>query len=796
MNRRATLKVALESILQQTFTDYEIIVINDAGVDVEDIVTSLNTRNNVTSIRHGRNRGLAATRNSGLGVARGKYIAYLDDDDRFLPRHLEILVAVLEKGSCQVAYSDAWRVWQIKEMDHYVESNRDLPYSQDFNPDMLLLSNYFPVLCMMHEKTCLNKTGMFDETLTTHEDWDLWIRMSRYFVFAHVKETTAEFTWRTDGSSMTSRISKDFLRTKRVIYKKYDEYFRLQPHLIPMRDKELRDLENRAQTHQFECTIIIPVWNKVELTKQCLGHLVDVTKEISYEVVIVDNHSIDGTDEFLASLGGDVQIIRNPTNLGFAKACNQGARVARGKHLVFLNNDTIPKPGWLEPLIQEVDSHDNVAVVGSKLLYPDNTIQHAGVVLSRFYRTPYHLFLGVHESLPAVNERREFQAVTAACMLVRKEIFDEIGGFDEGFVNGFEDIDLCLKIRQLGKKVIYQPNSCVYHLEKQTPGREKLEEANLTRFLARWEHQWLVDEDLLAYQSGYIIQQSVVEGKFQSRLTPIHEMANFAAWERVVDLQQLLLGRECQPLVKMADSQKIQNLVGDVEAWPNDLGILEWLGRVCTTLECEQEAAKFWEKLLTIGDHPNARLGLTRTAIKNGNLDEAQKHLDVLKRDFNPGEEGLMLQGILSIQRKNYSKAKLAFEQSLALDAENRKARMGLGMACMGLGQTEEAWDIFEEVVSGDPDAIDAIHCLMQAGTALQRWDSLGNHLAQFVERNPADCDMRFALAGVQFRAGNAEKANEQLTWLKLIKPEYEGLEDLERLLQAPEPQPNLVSTR
>jgi thioredoxin-like negative regulator of GroEL len=112
----------------------------------------------------------------------------------------------------------------------------------------------------------------------------------------------------------------------------------------------------------------------------------------------------------------------------------------------------------------------------------------------------------------------------------------------------------------------------------------------------------------------------------------------------------------------------------------------------------------------------------------------------------------------------------------------------------MGLDQSDEAWDIFEQVVSVDQDNIDAIHCLIQAGTALQRWESLGNHLAQFVERNPADCDMRFALAGVQFRAGYFEKAKEHLTWLRLMKPELEGLEDLEGLLQTSQA-PELVAS-
>jgi len=795
-NRRDTLKTALQSIIQQTFTDFEIIVINDAGVDVEDIVASFNTKNNVTSIRHGKNRGLAAARNSGLGVARGKYIAYLDDDDRYACNHLETLVSFLEESRYQVAYSDAWQICQRKEQGEYIEIQRNVPYSLDFNRDMLLINNCFPVLCMMHEKACLETTGVFDETLTTHEDWDLWIRLSRHFGFAHLKEVTAEFTWRMDGSSMTSRIPTDFLRTKRLIYEKYDEYFRLQPHLIPLKDQELRNLESRVNPQPFECSIIIPVFNKLELTQQCLMHLAEVTTGISYEVVIVDNYSTDGTCEFLETLGGDVQIIRNDTNLGFAKGCNQGARAARGRHLVFLNNDTIPKSGWLDPLIEEVTSHADVAVVGSKLLYQDNTIQHAGVVISRRYRTPYHLFCGVPENSPAVNTRREFQAVTAACMLVRKAIFEEVGGFDEGFVNGFEDVDLCLKIRQLGKKVIYQPQSCLYHLESQTPGRKTHDEANAHRLLARWEHQWWVDEDLVAYQNGYIIQQSLSEVKFQTKMVPINMVADSARWERVVELQKILLGQICQPLAQMADNQKIRKLLVHVEAWPKDLGLLEWVGRVCETLQCEQEAVQFWEQLLTLGDHPNARLGLARGYLKARKFEEAQKHLDVLNRKFNPRSEGWLLQGILSMQRQNYAEAKQAFGQSLGIDPENIKARMGLGMACMGLELPVEAWNVFEKVVAVDPDHAEAMRCLIQTGTILERWDALAERLTRFIERNPADCEVRFALAGVLFRAGYLEKAKEHLTWLLLVQPDFEGLEDLERVLAIPQAQSNLVSVR
>ncbi len=176
-----------------------------------------------------------------------------------------------------------------------------------------------------------------------------------------------------------------------------------------------------SQVPTFLCSIIMPVHNNVELTRQSLTALAKVTDGCEYEVIVVDNHSTDGTQEFLSSLGGDVQIIRNAENRGFSKACNQGAKAARGRYLVFLNNDTIPQTGWLEPLVREVEQDRDVAVVGSKLLYGDGTIQHAGVVFSRTGGIPYHLYRRLPGDASAVNRRCEFQCVTAqlpACWFV------------------------------------------------------------------------------------------------------------------------------------------------------------------------------------------------------------------------------------------------------------------------------------------------------------------------------------------------------------------------------------------
>jgi glycosyltransferase involved in cell wall biosynthesis len=220
-NRPGMLADCLKSIQSQTYQNVEAIVVNDGGVDVKKIIESLNRQNQITLLEHHANRGMAAARNTGIGVARGKYLAYLDDDDSYLPHHIETLVSFLENNDCKVAYTDAHRV-HIKTIDGQdALQRRDVPYSIDFDSDRMLVQNYIPTLCVMHEKICLDAAGPFDEGLTVLEDWDLWIRMSRRFPFAHIRNITCEFAWRTDGKTMSSGRRKEFWRTVEFIYGKY-----------------------------------------------------------------------------------------------------------------------------------------------------------------------------------------------------------------------------------------------------------------------------------------------------------------------------------------------------------------------------------------------------------------------------------------------------------------------------------------------------------------------------------------------------------------------------------------------
>lgn len=236
-NRPEMLSHAISSIQNQTFSCCEIIVVNDAGDPVEDRLNQFKDRSRINYVRHAFNRGLAASRNSGIRLARGKYIAYLDDDDLFYHDHLEKLVNFLETTEYKVAYTDAYRAHQVMQSGKYIVTKRDIPYSYDFDYDRILYSNFVPVLCFMHEKACLDGVGGFDETLNRHEDWDLWIRLSRKYKIAHIKKITCEFSWRQDGTSMTSGGRVEFRKTYEQICDKYHEISKHNPTVMKLQSK-------------------------------------------------------------------------------------------------------------------------------------------------------------------------------------------------------------------------------------------------------------------------------------------------------------------------------------------------------------------------------------------------------------------------------------------------------------------------------------------------------------------------------------------------------------------------------
>lgn len=257
-------------------------------------------------------------------------------------------------------------------------------------------------------------------------------------------------------------------------------------------------------------SIIIPVFNKIDFTKKCLAALFKNTPEDKYEVIVIDNGSNDGTREYLASLQGrPLRVIANPENMGFAHACNQGAAAASSDYLLFLNNDTEPQEGWLDPLVSLLDNDQTVGAAGSKLLFPDNTIQHAGVLVIE-NRKSHEPIVAIHAhykkpaDYPDANLTRTYQALTAASILIRRSAFEQAGGFDEGYWNGYEDVDLCFRLGSIGWKIVYQPASVLIHHESQSgPERFSKVHQNIQRLIERWHGK--IKPDMIIKEDGSVV---------------------------------------------------------------------------------------------------------------------------------------------------------------------------------------------------------------------------------------------------------------------------------------------------
>lgn len=309
------------------------------------------------------------------------------------------------------------------------------------------------------------------------------------------------------------------------------------------------------------CSIIVPVHNQSALTRQCLDSVLGTESRATYEIIVIDDASTDGTAALLAGYADTVSTITHRENTGFATACNDGAAAAEGEYLVFLNNDTIAQPGWLDTLVDHADRNPQASVVGSKLLFPNDTVQHAGVVIGQD-GYPRHLYAGFPADHPAVNKSRPFQAVTAACMLVRRGPFEKAGGFDSAYHNDLEDLDLCLRLREAGHEVHYCHESVLYHLE--SVSREvkyTTESARLYR--SQWgdrvEHddfEYYIEDGLLraAYRAVY---------PFKLEISPL--LASIDTEDRLEETERLLDERSGQVLQLLKETIRLTARIASLE---------------------------------------------------------------------------------------------------------------------------------------------------------------------------------------------------------------------------------------
>ena len=205
-NRTHSLKIAIQSVLDQSYQQFELIVVNDGGTrDCEKIIRSFKSdKIRYLYVKHG---GLSHALNQGILSSRSTYISYLDDDDRYFPDHLETLVYCLQQSGYPLVYSDGYRVTDRGKDPHPEEDLKEVPYSVDFNPGELSQWNYIPILCIAHRRGCFERTGLFENALPNMMDWDLWVRFSRHFDFKHIKKISCEYElWHSTESLSGNRV--------------------------------------------------------------------------------------------------------------------------------------------------------------------------------------------------------------------------------------------------------------------------------------------------------------------------------------------------------------------------------------------------------------------------------------------------------------------------------------------------------------------------------------------------------------------------------------------------------------
>jgi len=418
------------------------------------------------------NRGTAGNSNAALSLATGEFVGFLDHDDYLAPNALYEVVKLLSTNpKADFVYTDEVLI-----------SGKGKPYCVLYRPDFSLdyfLSHPYIVHFVVIRKELIDSVGGFREEFPTSHDYDLFLRiLSKTRNICHIPKVL--YYWRTHPSSAghvykprVMELSKialtDFLRREGIAGSVHDtgyfNFFRVKRQIIG------RPL----------VSIIILTKDKVEFLKRCIQSIEEKTTYRNYEVIVVDNMSESpDTKEYLEYLqthypNYSVIPFREPFN--FSRLNNHAATYAKGQHLLFLNNDTEVISGeWLEAMLEH-SQRDEVAFVGAKLLFPDGRIQHVGVVIGllgcaehvyKFAQSRNDIgYLGHFVSI------RNWSAVTAACMMVKKAVFEELGGFDEKLKISWGDTDLCLRAIEKGYLNVFTPYAELYHYESATRGEGK-----------------------------------------------------------------------------------------------------------------------------------------------------------------------------------------------------------------------------------------------------------------------------------------------------------------------------------
>ena len=486
-NRAAGIGESIESVLAQSYKNWELLIVDDGSDDdTQTVVEQFQKRASAIRLIKNAHEGVSAARDTGLREAKGDVIAYLDSDNQWWPDYLLFMVAALAETNRNCAYCALRR---IDRDDHGRVTYRNT----HFRYEDLLKNNYIDINIFVHRRELFEALGGFDRQLRRWVDWDLILRYVRVHEPVEVPVALCDYIIHKKLKQITSEEPKAF------------KFKVLGKHLVSWQRLE----EGLAQRAPNLVSVVIPVFNQLDLTRSCVDSLEGTQAGEEFEIVIVDNGSESETAEGLSELEARIprlRVVTNYENYWFALGNNMGVAQTDGEYVVLLNNDTQVTPGWLHALIEPLRTRPEIGAVGPKLLYEDDTIQCAGIVFSDRSKIPYHIYRNLSGDAPCVNQPREFQALTGACIAVRAEDYIALRGLDARFANGCEDMDFCFRMRLLrNKRLLYSSDSVVYHYEGRTEGRSRSIQYNRQAFVDLWGDKVVVDDAGFYEQDGIVV---------------------------------------------------------------------------------------------------------------------------------------------------------------------------------------------------------------------------------------------------------------------------------------------------
>lgn len=482
------LRQMIESVQNQSYSEWELCIGNASpeNKEMKKILEEYKNDARIKEVEIPENKGISQNTNRAMEIASGEWIGLLDHDDLLAPNALyEIAKAVNEHPDAEVIYTDEDKVTtDLKE--HFQPHLKP-----DFNLDLLRSNNY---IChfFVASRDLIKRVGGFRPEFNGAQDYDLILRCTEQAKqIVHIPKIL--YHWRVHKASTADNPASKmyaFDAGKRAI----------EEHLVRCRTKgtvqHTKDLGFYRVKYEV-CgeplvSIIIPNKDQSEALKKCLDSIREKTSYRNYEIIIVENNSEEPeTFAFYKKIAGEkIKIVTWEGEFNYSAINNFGVRHARGDYLLLLNNDVeIISGDWLTEMLSHCQRKE-VGIVGAKLYYPDNTIQHAGIIIG-IGGVAGSVFVGLPRAFSGYLHKASIQldlsAVTAACMLVKRSVFEQVGGLEEKLKVAFNDVDFCLRVREKGYLVVYDPYAELYHYESKTRGAEDTKE-KIRRFQTEIEY--------------------------------------------------------------------------------------------------------------------------------------------------------------------------------------------------------------------------------------------------------------------------------------------------------------------